>query len=127
MNPLRDLRIEKSSLLFLKPFTTIGIKHKNEIAIPKIIPVGPIIKNSDKAKTAKTIFWIIKYCAYFLYNLPPNKLAIPKSKIIDEIKISPVEHADEVLKIALTKDLKRTEWVEVDLTKKDDKSQASIQ
>ena len=51
---------------------------------------------------------------------------MPK-KIIDEIKITPVEYADEVLKIALTKELKKTEWVEVDLTKKDDKSQASIQ
>ena len=51
---------------------------------------------------------------------------IPK-KIIDAIKITPVEYADEVLKIALTKDLKKTEWVEVDLSKKDDKSQASIQ
>ena len=51
---------------------------------------------------------------------------MPK-KIIDEIKISPVEFADQVLKIALTKELKRTEWVEVDLTKQGDKSQASIQ
>ncbi len=51
---------------------------------------------------------------------------MPK-KIIDEIKITPVEYADEVLKIALTKELKKTEWVEVDLSKKDDKSQASIQ
>jgi len=51
---------------------------------------------------------------------------MPK-KIIDEIKITPVEFADQVLKIALTKELKRTEWVEVDLSKKDDKSQASIQ
>jgi len=51
---------------------------------------------------------------------------MPK-KIIDEIKITSVEFADEVLKIALTKELKKTEWVEVDLTKKDDKSQASIQ
>ncbi len=51
---------------------------------------------------------------------------MPK-KITDEIKITPVEYADEVLKIALTKELKKTEWVEVDLTKKDDKSQASIQ
>ncbi len=51
---------------------------------------------------------------------------IPK-KIIDEIKITPVENADEVLKIALTKELKKTEWVEVDISKKDDKSQASIQ
>jgi ATP-dependent Lon protease len=51
---------------------------------------------------------------------------MPK-KIIDEIKITPVEFADEVLKIALTKELKKTEWVEVDISKKEDKSQASIQ
>ena len=51
---------------------------------------------------------------------------MPK-KIIDDIKITPVEHADQVIKIALTKQLKPTEWVEVDITKKDDKSQASIQ
>jgi len=51
---------------------------------------------------------------------------MPK-KIIDDIKITPVDHADQVLKVALTKELKRTEWVEVDLTKNDDKSQASIQ
>ena len=51
---------------------------------------------------------------------------MPK-KIIDEVKITPVENADEVLKIALTKELKKTEWVEVDISKKDEKSQASIQ
>ena len=51
---------------------------------------------------------------------------MPK-KIIDDIKITPVDNADEVLKIALTKELKKTEWVEVDMSKKDDKSQASIQ
>jgi ATP-dependent Lon protease len=51
---------------------------------------------------------------------------MPK-KIIDDIKITPVEFADQVLKVALTKELKRTEWVEVDISKKDDKSQASIQ
>jgi len=51
---------------------------------------------------------------------------MPK-KIIEEIKITPVEYADQVLKISLTKELKKTEWVEVDLSKKDDKSQASIQ
>ncbi|MDB4141107.1 endopeptidase La [Candidatus Pelagibacter sp.] len=51
---------------------------------------------------------------------------MPK-KIIDDIKITPVEHADEVLKIALTKELKKTEWVEVDISKKDNESQASIQ
>ena len=52
---------------------------------------------------------------------------MPK-KIIDDIKITPVEYADQVVKIALTKDLKPTEWVDdVDISKKDDKSQASIQ
>ena len=51
---------------------------------------------------------------------------MPK-KIVDDIKITPVDHADQVLKVALTKELKRTEWVEVDISKKDDKSQASIQ
>ena len=52
---------------------------------------------------------------------------MPK-KIIDDIKITPVEHADEVLKIALIKELKRVEWVEVEkISKSDDKSQASIQ
>ena len=39
-----------------------------------------------------------------------------------------MEYADEVLKIALTKELKRVEWVEVEqISKSDDKSQASIQ
>ena len=51
---------------------------------------------------------------------------MPK-KIIDDINITPVEYADQVIKIALTKELKPTEWVEVEISKKDDKSQASIQ
>ena len=52
---------------------------------------------------------------------------MPK-KITDDIKIRSVEHADEVLKIALTKDLKRVEWAEVKkISKSEDKSQASIQ
>ena len=54
---------------------------------------------------------------------------IPK-KVREDIKIIPVETAEEVLKIALTKDLKPIEWTEVDKlseTKKDEKSQASIQ
>ena len=54
---------------------------------------------------------------------------IPK-KVKDDIKIIPVEVADEVVKLALTKPLKRVEWVEVDnisKTGKEDKSQASLQ
>ena len=42
---------------------------------------------------------------------------MPK-KIIDDIKITPVEYADQVIKIALTKELKPTEWVEVDISKR---------
>ena len=66
-----------------------------------------------------------------------NEVLIPKEnekdlvdmpkKIVDDIKITPVEYADQVIKIALTKELKPTEWVEVDISKEDDKSQASIQ
>jgi ATP-dependent Lon protease len=52
---------------------------------------------------------------------------MPK-KIIEDIIITPVEHVDEVLKVALTKELKRVEWVEVEkISKSDEKSQASIQ
>ena len=49
--------------------------------------------------------------------------------IKDDIKISPVETVDEVLKIALKNELKKIEWVEVENiseAKKEDKSQASI-
>ena len=52
---------------------------------------------------------------------------ICQKKIIDDIKITPVDHADQVLKVALTKELKKTDWVEVDMSKQNDKSQASIQ
>ena len=48
--------------------------------------------------------------------------------IIEDIKITPVDYADQVLKIALTKELKRVEWVEVEqISKTSEKSQASIQ
>ena len=48
----------------------------------------------------------------------------------EDIKITVVENVDEVLKIALTKELKPTDWVEVDKiseNKKSEKTQASIQ
>jgi len=54
---------------------------------------------------------------------------IPK-KVREDIKMTPVENVDEVLKIALKKELKRVEWTEVEnisKTGKDQKSQASIQ
>ena len=42
---------------------------------------------------------------------------MPK-KIIDEVKITPVEYADEVLKIALTKELKRQSGLRLIFLKK---------
>jgi len=54
---------------------------------------------------------------------------IPK-KVKEDINIVAVETVDEVLKIALKNDLKKIEWTEVEnlsKSKKEDKSQASIQ
>ena len=54
---------------------------------------------------------------------------VPK-KVKEDIKVTPIEFVDEVLKIALTKELKRVEWTEVESmskSKNEDKSQASIQ
>jgi len=54
---------------------------------------------------------------------------IPK-KVKEDIKITPVEIVDEVLKIALTQEFKKVEWTEIEnvsKTKTDDKSQAIIQ
>ena len=54
---------------------------------------------------------------------------IPK-KVKEDIKITTVEIVEDVLKIALTKQLKPVEWVEVEKIsseKKKDESQASIQ
>jgi ATP-dependent Lon protease len=51
---------------------------------------------------------------------------IPK-KVKDDIKITPVEFADEAIRLGLTKKLKLIEWTEVETIPKEDKSQASIQ
>jgi ATP-dependent Lon protease len=51
-------------------------------------------------------------------------------KVKDDIKITSVEVVDEVLKLALTKEFKKVQWTEIDNvsgSKKEDKSQASIQ
>ena len=58
-----------------------------------------------------------------------NLVDLPK-KVKEDIKISAVETVDEVLKIALKKELKKIEWTEVETiseAKKEDKSQAIIQ
>jgi len=52
---------------------------------------------------------------------------IPK-KVREDIKITPVEVVDDVLRIALIKEFKKVEWVEVEKISNDkDKSQAIIQ
>ena len=54
---------------------------------------------------------------------------IPK-KVKEDIKLIPVETADQVIKIALTKELKKVEWNDVEnisKRKRDEKTQASIQ
>ena len=40
-------------------------------------------------------------------------IEVPKT-VLDSVEIIPVKNVDEVLKVALTKPLKRVEWVEVD-------------
>ena len=45
---------------------------------------------------------------------------VPKT-VTDSIEIIPVKNVDEVLKVALTKPLKRVEWVEVDQISKKEK------
>ena len=45
---------------------------------------------------------------------------VPKT-VLDSIEIIPVKNVDEVLKVALTKPLKRVEWVDVDQISKKDK------
>jgi ATP-dependent Lon protease len=51
---------------------------------------------------------------------------VPKT-ILDSMKIIPVKNVDEVLKVALTKPLKRVEWVDLDNVKKtkDGKTEAT--
>ncbi len=51
---------------------------------------------------------------------------IPK-KVKEDIKITPVELVDDVLKIALTKELKKVEWVEVENISKSEKDEKSQQ
>jgi len=48
-------------------------------------------------------------------------IEVPKI-ILETMEIIPVENVDEVLKVALTKPLKRVEWVEVDQIAKKDKN-----
>ena len=47
-------------------------------------------------------------------------IEVPKT-VLESMDIIPVKNVDEVLKVALTKPLKRVEWVEVDQLSKKDK------
>ena len=51
-------------------------------------------------------------------------MEVPKT-ILENIEIIPVKNVDEVIKIALTKPLKRVEWVEVDQISKKEKEELS--
>ena len=50
---------------------------------------------------------------------------IPKT-ILESMEVIPVKNVDEVLKVALTKPLKRVEWVEVEQISKKSKTSATI-
>jgi len=50
---------------------------------------------------------------------------VPKT-VLDSIEIIPVKNVDEVLKVALTKELKRVEWVDVDQISKKDKQKKEL-
>ena len=50
---------------------------------------------------------------------------VPKT-ILDSMEIIPVKNVDEVLKVALTKPLKRVEWVEVDQIAKDKQKKGEL-
>ena len=50
---------------------------------------------------------------------------VPKT-ILENMEIIPVKNVDEVLKVALTKPLKRVEWVEVDQITKKDKNKEEL-
>ena len=50
---------------------------------------------------------------------------MPKT-ILNTMEILPVKNVDEVLKVALTKPLKRVEWVEVDQIAKKQKDKKEL-
>ncbi len=52
-------------------------------------------------------------------------IEVPKT-VLDSIEIIPVKNVDEVLKVALTKPLKRVEWVDVDQISKKEKPKEEL-
>ena len=57
-----------------------------------------------------------------IYQIENKKdlIEVPKT-VLESIEIISVKNVDEVLKVALTKPLKRVEWVEVDQISKKEK------
>ena len=96
-------------------------RFHNRLLHDHYLPTGQLAKQLyQNLETAR--------CEIIGAQVLPGTATNLDAKITEDIKITPVEHADEVLKIALTKELKRVEWVEVEkISKSDDKSQASIQ
>ena len=52
-------------------------------------------------------------------------IEVPKT-VLDSIEIIPVKNVDQVLKVALTKPLKRVEWVDVDQLSKKEKPKKEL-
>ena len=52
-------------------------------------------------------------------------IEVPKT-VLDSVEIIPVKNVDEVLKVALTKPLKRVEWLDVDQLSKKEKSKKEL-
>jgi ATP-dependent Lon protease len=50
---------------------------------------------------------------------------VPKT-VLESVEIIPVKNVDEVLKVALTKPLKRVEWVDVDQLPNKDKTKKEL-
>jgi len=89
----------------------------------QVLPIGGLKEKLLAAHRAK-----IKHVLIPKDN-EKDLIDIPK-KVKDDIKITPIEVVDEVLKIALTKELKKVEWAEIENVsgrKTEDKSQAIIQ
>ena len=59
------------------------------------------------------------------YDNKKDLVEVPKA-IQEVIEIIPVKNVDEVLKVALTKPLKRVEWVEVGTIADEKKSKAEV-
>ena len=63
---------------------------------------------------------LLFFCVFGYFFRKKDLVEFPKT-VLDFMEIIPVKNVDEVLKIALTKPLKRVEWVDVDQISKKEK------